>query len=76
MKQFLLDLLQSKSSKSSSRFINLLGFVFMTIWITNEVYTNGLNYEILAVYATYCAGGYLGSKYLSKENTNNESING
>lgn len=66
MKQFLLQVLQSNSGKSSSRLINLLGFVAMTIWISYSVYTSGLQYEIVAVYAAYCAGGYLGGKYIGK----------
>ena len=66
MKKLILDLINTQTVTSSSRFINLVGFIAMTIWISYSVYTSGLQYEIVAVYAAYCAGGYLGGKYIGK----------
>lgn len=66
MKKLILDLINTETATSSSRFINLVGFIAMTIWITWHIYNKELTYDILAVYATYCAGGYLGGKYIGK----------
>ena len=43
----------------------------MTSWITWHIYTHELTYDILAVYATYCAGGYIGGKYLNNRGESN-----
>ena len=71
MKKLILDLINSETVTSSSRFINLVGFIAMTIWITWHIYNKELTYDILAVYATYCAGGYIGGKYLNNREESN-----
>lgn len=72
----LLDLVRPNSNKSSSRAINLAGFIIMTAWITWHIYTHELTYDILAVYATYCTATYTGGKYIGsrKESQDDQSI--
>lgn len=65
--QFFLDLIKSKSQQSSSRFINLLGFIFLTIWISYDIFLNGIKYEVIAVYAGYCSINYMGGKFIGKD---------
>ena len=64
MVQFIKEALTSGSNKSSSRLINMSGFVVVTILLSYQTFTSGLTYDLFGVYMLYCAGVYTGGKYV------------
>lgn len=72
MFSFFIQLIEPKSKNSLSRFLYLIGFICMSVWITIDLYnTSELKYDVLAVYAGAIVSGYLGKQYIvSKRNDN------
>ena len=67
MLQFVKSSLTSGSNNSSSRIINLGGFVVGTILLSYQTYKSGLTYDLFAVYMGYCSMVYVGGKYVGNK---------
>jgi hypothetical protein len=52
------ELLNPNSDVSSSRFINLGGWVTGTLLLAYEAYLHGLDVGVFGVYLAYCGGVY------------------
>lgn len=70
--QFVKDMLQSDSSNSSARAINILGAFTGTILLSyTTVAASSLPVEPFGIYMAYCGGVYGLGKYLDKKEVKN-----
>jgi len=67
MLDFIKSALTSNSNHSSSRIINLGGFIVGTILLGYQTYMTGLTYDLFGVYMGYCSLTYVGGKYVGNK---------
>ena len=67
MIKFIRDALTSGSNNSSSRIINLGGFIVGTLLLGYQTYMTGLTYDLFGVYMGYCSLTYVGGKYVGNK---------
>ena len=66
--KILKGIVSDNSSTSSSRVINIGGFITGTILLLyHGLWLDSLNYDVLAVYLTYCSATYVGGKYVGRK---------
>lgn len=67
MVQFIKESLTSGSNNSSSRVINLGGFIIGSVLLTYQTLKTGLTYDLFGVFMGYCSMVYVGGKYVGNK---------